>query len=140
MHPLFKKLAIYLLVLLSAYSSITYLISTLREWNPRLVTNDGVYDWDTRLADARADLPADVKVIGYVSEWDILPDYDYPDNETEYVLTQFAMAPVIVTRADQHEWLLVNLSPKDFETWAATQPANIKVTKYKQGIYLVHKP
>jgi hypothetical protein len=140
MHPLFKKLAIYLLVLLSAYSSITYLISVLREWNPRLVTNDGVYDWDTRLADARADLPADVKVIGYVSEWDVLPDYDYPDNETEYVLTQFAMAPVIVTREDQHEWILVNLSPKDFETWSASQPAYIKVIKYKQGIYLVHKP
>jgi len=140
MNPLLKKLAIFLLVLVSVYSSIAFLLASIQAWNPRLITNDGVYDWDTRLADARADLPPDVKVIGYVSEWDVLPDYDYPDNETEYVLTQFAMAPVIVAREGQHEWVIVNLSPKDFETWAATQPANIKVIKYKLGIYLVHKP
>mgnify|MGYP001767478416 CR=1 FL=1 len=140
MSPLLKKLAIVLLVLVSVYSSVTYLIERIQAWNPRLITNDGVYDWDTRLADLRADLPPDVKVVGYVSDWDVLPEYDYPNNETEYVLTQYSLAPVIVARNDEHDWLVVNLKPKDFETWAATQPADIEVTRYPLGLFLVHKP
>ena len=140
MNPLIKKLATYLLVIISIYSSIVYLIESIQAWNPRLITNDGVYDWDMRLADLRANLPPDVDVVGYVSDWDVLPEYDYPNNETEYVLTQYTMAPVIVARDSEREWLIVNLSPKDFETWAATQSADIKVTKYPLGLYLVHKP
>ena len=140
MHPLIKKLAIVLLVLVSVYSSVTYLINNIKAWNPRLITNDGVYDWDTRLADLRADLPPDVEVVGYVSDWDVSPEYNYPDNETEYVLTQYTMAPVIVTRDADREWVIVNLAPKDFETWLATQPTDIKVTKYPLGLFLVHKP
>jgi len=140
MYPLLKKLALLFLVLLSAYSSVTYLVATLHDWNPRLITNDGVYDWDVRLADLREDLPLDVKVVGYVGEWDVKSEYDYPDNETEYVLTQYSLAPVIVARGGVHEWVVVNLGAKDFEIWAQTQPADMKVFKYRQGIYLVHKP
>jgi hypothetical protein len=140
MPPLIKRLALFLFILVALYSSITYLIANIQAWNPVLITNDGVYDWDARLADLRADLPADVKVVGYVSDWDVLPDYDYPNNETEYVLTQYTMAPVIVARDGRHEWVIVNLAPRDFETWRATQPADITVTKYPLGLFLVHKP
>lgn len=140
MHPLIKKLAIFLFILVAVYSSATYLINNIKAWNPRLITNDGVYDWDTRLADLRADLPPDVEVVGYVSDWDISPDYNYPNNETEYVLTQYTLAPVIVTRDAEREWVIVNLAPKDFGTWLATQPTDIKVTRYPLGLFLVHKP
>ena len=140
MNPFLKKLAITLLILVSVYSSVMYLVERIQAWNPRLITNDGVYDWDARLADLRADLPPDVKVVGYVSDWDVLPEYDYPNNETEYVLTQYSLAPVIVARNDEHDWLVVNLKPKDFETWAAMQPADIEVTRYPLGLFLVHKP
>ena len=140
MHPLIKKLAIVLLVLVSVYSSVTYLVNNIKAWNPRLITNDGVYDWDTRLADLRADLPPDVEVVGYVSDWDISPDYNYPNNETEYVLTQYTLAPVIVTRDAERAWVIVNLAPKDFESWLATQSTDIKVKKYPLGLFLVHKP
>jgi hypothetical protein len=140
MIPLIKKLAIVLFILVSVYSSVTYLIANIQAWNPRLITNDGVYDWDTRLSVLRADLPADVKVIGYISDWDISSKYNYPNNETEYVLTQYTMAPVVVARGDEHEWVIVNLAPKDFETWRATQPSDIIVTKYPLGLFLVRKP
>jgi len=112
----------------------------IQAWNPTLITNDGVYDWDTRLSVLRSDLPVDVKVVGYVSDWDVLPKYNYPNNETEYVLTQYTMAPVVVARDDEHEWVIVNLAPKDFETWRATQPSDIQVNKYPLGLFLVHKP
>lgn len=140
MIPLIKKLAIVLFILISFYSSVTYLIANIQAWNPRLITNDGVYDWDTRLSVLRSELPSDVKVVGYISDWDITPDYNYPNNETEYVLTQYTMAPVVVARGGEHEWVIVNLAPKDFETWRATQPADIQVTKYPLGLFLVHRP
>ena len=140
MHPLIKKLAIFLFILVAVYSSATYLINNIKAWNPRLITNDGVYDWDTRLADLRADLPPEVEAVGYVSDWDVSPDYNYPNNETEYVLTQYTLAPVIVTRDAEREWVIVNLAPKDFGTWLATQPTDIKVTRYPLGLFLVHKP
>ena len=50
------------------------------------------------------------------------------------------MAPVIVTRDAERAWVIVNLAPKDFETWLATQPTDIKVTRYPLGLFLVHKP
>src|SRR5512143_2877259 len=136
MPPLIKRLALVLFILISVYSSVTYLIENIQAWNPVLITNDGVYDWDTRLSVLRADLPADVKVVGYISDWDITPDYNYPDNETEYVLTQYTMAPVVVARGDDQEWVIVNLAPKDFETWRTTQPSDIDVTQYPLGLFL----
>lgn len=140
MPPLIKKLALLLFILVAAYSSIKYLIENIQAWNPLLITNDGVYDWDTRLSALQVDLPSDVKVVGYISDWDVLPKYNYPNNETEYVLTQYSMAPVIVARDGEHAWVIVNLVPKDFETWRATQPSDIEVFKYPNGLFLVHRP
>jgi hypothetical protein len=140
MPPLIKRLALLSFILLAAYSSVTYLLERIREWNPVLITHDGVYDWDERLSALRADLPADVEVVGYISDWDVRPKYDEAGNETEYVLTQYTMAPVVVTLGDKQEWVIVNLVPKDFEIWRATQPENIEVIQYPLGLFLVHKP
>ncbi|MFT3892618.1 MAG: hypothetical protein QM730_13365 [Anaerolineales bacterium] len=140
MPPLIKKLALLVFILVAAYSSINYLIENIQAWNPVLITNDGVYDWDTRLSALRADLPENVKIVGYISDWDVVPKYNYPNNETEYVLTQYSMAPVVVTRGADRQWVIVNLAPKDFETWSATQPADIEVFQYPNGLFLVHRP
>ena len=140
MPPLIKKIALVLFILISVYSSVTYLIANIQAWNPVLITNDGVYDWDTRLSALRDDLPPDVKVVGYISDWDVLPKYNYPNNETEYVLTQYTMAPVVVARGSDREWVIVNLAPKDFEAWNAAQPSDLDVIKYPNGLFLVHKP
>jgi hypothetical protein len=140
MYRLIKKLAVVLFILVAVYSSVAYLIERIQAWDPRLITNDGVYDWDTRLSALRADLPPDVDVVGYISDWDITPDYNYPDNETEYVLTQYVMAPVVVARGGDQDWVIANLSPKDFEIWAATLPADIEVIRYPLSLFLVHRP
>jgi len=135
-----KKLAIAILVLVSAYSSLSFLAASIQAWNPRLITHDGVYDWDARLSGLRAALPRDVNAVGYIADWDVLPRYNYADNETEYVLTQYAMAPVVVTRGAQAQWVIVNLKPKDYQAWIASQPSSLQVKEYGPGLYLVHKP
>jgi hypothetical protein len=70
----------------------------------------------------------------------VLRKYNYPNNETEYVLTQYTMAPVVVARGSDREWVIVNLAPKDFEAWNAAQPSDLDVIKYPNGLFLVHKP
>lgn len=140
MHPLIKKFSFFFFILIAIYSSITFLETNVQRWDPEYISNNSVYDWDSRLSDLRADLPSDITVVGYVSEWDVLAEYSYPNNEVEYVLTQYTLAPVIVARDAEREWLIVNLNPKDFEAWRATQPADIQVTHYSLKLFLVHKP
>ena len=133
-------MAVLLLLLISVYSSLSFLVQSIQAWNPRLITNDGVFDWDARLSDLRTHLPSDVKIVGYVSDWDVLSKYNYADSETEYVLTQYALAPVVVTRNGQEKWVVVNLKPGDFQTWVASQSPGIQVKEYGPGLYLVHQP
>jgi len=137
-----KKSAIILLALGSIILGAWHLIDYLQIWNPQFISNDMVSSWDKRLAALRADLPADVKTVGYVGDWDILPgsDYIYADEETEFVLTQYALSPVIVMRGDNQEWIVLKLSQKAYKIWIQRQPQTIKVTDYGLGIFLVHKP
>jgi hypothetical protein len=139
MDPFIKRISLVLLLAVCLYSSAAYLIENIKAWDASLITDDGASVWDARLSELRADLPTDVQVVGYVSDWDVLPDYNYPDNETEYVLTQYAMAPVIVARGGDREWIIVNLAPRDFKTWLAAQPSDVDVTKYPNGLYLVQR-
>jgi hypothetical protein len=137
-----KKSAVILLVLGSIVLGAWHLVEYALKWNPEFIANDMVSSWDKRMAGLRADLPADVKVIGYVGNWDILPesDYIYADEETEFVLTQYALSPVIIERGDDEEWVILNLSRKAYDIWMQGQPKDIKVTDYGLRIFLVHKP
>jgi hypothetical protein len=58
---------------------------------------DTVSKWETRIHRVLAHLPSDTQEIGYVADWDIPGmDYDLVDQETEYTLTQYALAPRMV--------------------------------------------
>ena len=137
-----KKSAVIVLALGSIILGAWHFMEYALRWNPEFIANDMVSSWDKRMANLHADLPADVKTIGYVGNWDILPasDYIYADEETEFVLTQYALSPVIVERSDNEEWVILNLSPKAYDIWIQSQPQDIKVTDYGLRIFLVHKP
>jgi hypothetical protein len=137
-----KKSTVILLALGSILLGAWHLVEYALKWNSEFIVNDMVSSWDKRMAGLRADLPADIKVIGYVGNWDILPedDYVYADEETEFVLTQYALSPVIVKRDDNEKWVVLNLSAKAYDIWLQRQPRDIKVTDYGLRIFLVHKP
>ena len=137
-----KKITIIVLALGSLVLGAWHLVEYALKWNPEFIANDMISSWDKRMAGLRADLPADVKTIGYVGNWDILPDSDYiyADEETEFVLTQYALSPVIVERSYNEEWVILNLSPKAYDIWTQRQPQDIKVTDYGLRIFLVHRP
>ena len=137
-----KKSAVIVLALGSIILGAWHLMEYALTWNPEFIANDMISSWDKRMAGLRADLPADVKTIGYVGNWDILPasDYIYADEETEFVLTQYALSPVIVERGDNEEWVILNLNRKAYDIWIQRQPQDIKITDYGLRIFLVHKP
>ena len=137
-----KKSAVILLALGSIILGAWHLVEYALTWNPEFIANDMVSSWDKRMAGLRADLPADVKTIGYVGNWDILPssDYVYADEETEFVLTQYALSPIIIERGDNEEWVILNLNREAYDIWIKRQPQDIKITDYGLRIFLVHKP
>ena len=139
---MYKKLAVIGLVIVFVGTGFWHLIQTAQSWNSDFIADDMVTHWDKRMQPIRNDLPKVVKIIGYVGDWDILPadEYYYAGEETEYILTQYALSPVIVQRGDQYEWVIANLTPKAYEIWIKTQPKDINVVDYGLRIFLVHKP
>lgn len=137
-----KKFAILALVLTNLIAGAWHFMDYVQTWNSDFIADDMVSHWDNRMAGLRADIPADVPIVGYVGDWDILPaeEYIYADTETEYVLTQYALAPVIVQRGDEPEWIIVNLTPKAYEMWIKTQPQNTIIVDYGKRIFLAHRP
>jgi|WetSurMetagenome_2_1015567.scaffolds.fasta_scaffold141014_2 hypothetical protein len=140
MHPLVKKLAVFLFISASLYSSLIFLSHASKVWKPGTGINDPAADWDSRLAGLRTDLPPDLDEVGYISSKDVLPEYDIARDETEYLLTQYALAPVIVTRGDQPAWVIVNLEKNIIPSWLLSRHATLLVTEYEHGLYLVHRP
>jgi len=137
-----KKSAVILLALGSILLGAWHLVEYALRWNPEFIANDMISSWDKRMAALRADLPAGVETIGYVGNWDILPegDYVYADEETEFVLTQYALSPVIIERGADEEWIILNLNPKAYDIWLQGQPSNMQITDYGLRIFLAHKP
>lgn len=139
---MYKKLAVIGLVIVFVGTGFWHLIQTAQSWNSDFIADDMVTHWDKRMQPIRNDLPKGIKIIGYVGDWDILPadEYYYAGEETEYILTQYALSPVIVQRGDQYEWVIANLTSKAYDIWIKTEPADIKVVDYGLRIFLVHKP
>jgi hypothetical protein len=114
--PVFKRawsflvlLAIALLIGISFYSSIQTLKSTSND-AAEMVGDDMVTDWDKHLRKIRQILP-DHGVIGYLADWDI-PDYitGAKDQEVEFILAQYTVAPLVLERGIRHDVVLGNFS------------------------------
>lgn len=134
----YLKFALLLLFIVTCFRSGVDQLSDARE----LTDTDGAFfvKWEQRFDPIKNDLPFKYGVIGYVADWD-LPgiDYDPADTEAEHVLTQYTMAPIVVSRDTSNEWILVNLTAAEFDTWFSMQMGEFTVTDYKHNLYLVHR-
>ncbi|MBI5839729.1 MAG: hypothetical protein HZB19_06475 [Chloroflexi bacterium] len=99
---------------------------------------DYVVKWESLMADVKKEIPADEKVIGYVSEWDRL-GFD-KDVYIEFVLTQYAFAPQLVRRDLNHEWIIANSTDPGFLGWLTSQlTSSFTVQELGSGIYIIHR-
>ena len=83
-------------------------------------TDDPVADWERRFQPVKARLPFQRGFVGYISD-SAIPGitFDAANDEGEYILTQYAMAPVIIVKGTDQEWNIGNLSGRAFEAWNA---------------------
>ncbi len=70
--------------------------------------DDMVTAWDKRLRKVRLLLP-EYGVVGYLADWDI-PGYTFgsSDQEVEFLLAQYTVAPVVLERGADHQLILGN--------------------------------
>ena len=137
-----KKVVPYtkaLLVLLLIISNFTSLVKQLPDENHK---DDAelILQWEKRFEPIKKDLPPDNQVIGYVTDWDIPGATYYEANtKTEYILTQFTMAPIVVSRNTNFEWVLVNTDVDNFNIWIESQSGEYEVITYGYNLYLVRR-
>ncbi|MHC1784618.1 MAG: hypothetical protein AB9891_18000 [Anaerolineaceae bacterium] len=74
------------------------------------IGNDMVSTWDRRMRKMLPDLP-DHGVVGYLADWDI-PDYTYghTDQTVEFLLSQYALAPLTLQRGADYPVIVGNFS------------------------------
>ncbi len=129
--------ALALLVLASLVASLQNLVST-RDLGS--VTDDPVADWEKRFTPIKQQLPFQRGLMGYISDSDVPgSSYDAANDEGEYVLTQYVLAPIIIKRGTAQEWNIANLDRQAFDLWNKSNGSKFQVTAFKGGLYLLHR-
>ncbi len=129
-----------ILVILTAFYSIgTGLFNfynLLQEYS--LDKQDDVVKWESRMIDLKEAIPADQKVVGYISDWD-RQGYD-KDVYIEFVLTTYSLAPRLLVRNFESEWIIANSTDAQFIDWFKDQTKRpFTFQEFGNGIYLIHQ-
>jgi hypothetical protein len=132
-----QRIALLAIVLLGVKTSIEHLRASFKEH-----TNDAevIAAWNERLTKLIAPIPFEHGFVGYISNADIPGASFSPDDiEGEFVLTQYAIAPLILVHGLGQEWDILNLDPQTFEKWRQENADQFEVVRSGGGMYLVHK-
>jgi hypothetical protein len=132
-----QRLFLVLIAGASLYGAAHNLFST-----PDLgsLRDDPVADWERRFAPVRARLPFVRGIVGYISDSDVPgAAFDPANEEGEYILTQYALAPIIIVRGADQEWNLANLTRDSFERWQLLHAAGYEIVFQQNGLYLLHR-
>src|SRR5262245_51300397 len=120
-----QRLFIILIVIASLYASIATLISTKDLGG---IKDDPVADWEVRFQPLKERLPFQRGVVGYISDSNIPgADFDAANEEGEYVLVQYVMAPIVIVKGTDQEWNVANLSPKAYKIWNSSNNGQFEV-------------
>jgi hypothetical protein len=125
------------IVLASLYASVRNLISTKDLGS---TSDDPVADWEKRFEPLKEGLPFKRGVMGYISDSSIPGiSFNAANDEGEYVLTQYVMAPIIIVKGTNQEWNIGNLGKQAYEAWSKTNQGQFEVMPFKGNIYLFHR-
>ena len=133
---LLRKLSFIIFLLLEVFigwKNLQYIIGA--EYN----ASEPVAEWERRFVPLKAAFPLTRGVVGYISDPDVA-GYPYgPDDELEFNLTQYTMAPLIIHKGTNFEWIIGILSSSVYQDWARTHGSEFDSTFYKYNIYLIHR-
>lgn len=135
--PWLKRGFLIFISLGSLYASSWNLVAT-RELGS--IVEDPVAEWQARFEAIKDQIPFQRGVVGYISDASVPGiEYDAANEEGEYVLTQYAMAPIIIVKGTDYEWNIGNLSSQGYETWSAENAGTFEAIPLKGGLYLLHR-
>ncbi len=132
-----QRVLLGLLVATCLYASVRNLVATKDLGS---VTDDPVADWEKRFEPLKERLPFRRGLVGYISNSSIPgAKFDPANDEGEYVLTQYVMAPIIIVKGTGQEWNIANLDRQAFDLWNKSHQGQFEVTALKDGLYLLHR-
>lgn len=132
-----RRMMLGLVAAASLYASVTNLSSTAELGS---VAEDPVADWEVRFEALRAKLPFVRGVVGYISDAGVPgATYDRANDEGEYILTQYALAPIIIVWGTDQEWNVANLSAEAYRLWLAEGHPEFDIQPLGSGLYLLHR-
>jgi hypothetical protein len=132
-----KKILVVFLLLLNLYA-----IEQLWIYSMNLPDRgtEALDRWETQMVLARKALPIKRGVVGYVSEQDIPGlEYGFWDTETEFLLTQYALAPLVLKKGAVAEWNVVVLDNKNLAIWQASYSGPYEITTIKGKVRILHR-
>jgi hypothetical protein len=134
-----KRVLVILLVLGSLFSIVRHWQATLKLSRENRGTA-ALDRWESRLVLAKNALPIKRGVIGYITEMHASDSSSTDwDTETEYILTQYALAPLILKKGPVAEWNVAVLNSKDVALWQATYPGQFEVIPIEGNVFIFHK-
>ena len=132
-----QRVLLGLIAAASLYASAANLASTADLGS---ITEDPVADWEVRFEPLRERLPFVRGVVGYISDAGIPgATYDRANEEGEFILTQYALAPIIIVWGTAQEWNVANLSGEAYRLWSAQEHPEFDVQPLGSGLYLLHR-
>jgi hypothetical protein len=135
-----RAIAMISLILYSVFVAATNGLAARARWNRDSQTSDSVSKWEKRVKPVLDHIPGNVTEVGYVADWDV-PDsgYDIIDQDNEYTLTQYALAPRSVQPGLDHEWIIGNFTNKGFRSWLDKNLSSYNIIEIGFGIYVIHR-
>ena len=104
------------------------------------LTSDPVTQWEVRFQAVKKLLPFQRGVTGYLTNSDVPgAKYDVNNEDGEYTLTQYSMAPIILVRGDNEEWTIASLNSKAFQLWSQSNHGQFRVIPLKDDLYLLQR-
>jgi hypothetical protein len=136
MYERIKQFAVVLLALTSLYSTVLH-------WHSTINLDRGakaIDAWEARLHSVRETLPVKRGIIGFVGDSNVPGiEYNSGDQETEFILTQYTLAPLILVPGTVADWNLAILGKVAFEKWQQSNQGNFEIISLGHQVYLFHK-
>ena len=104
------------------------------------LNNDPITEWEIRFQPIKKLLPFQRGAVGYITNSDVPgAKYDSNNEQGEYTLTQYAMAPIILVRGDNEEWTIADLNNKAYQIWSQSNHGEFHIIPMKDDLYLLQR-
>lgn len=131
-----RMLLVALLVVFSLYSMYQMVFASMHIGD---TGSERLDQWEADMQLIRESLPLERGVVGYISEEDLEGvEFAFWDNETEFMLTQYGLAPLILKKGLAGEWNVVVLKEANLKQWLDANPGYYELIKVKGRFSILH--